>query len=34
MFADTIKMELIEREDGVLLVGFIWLKIRTSGGFL
>jgi hypothetical protein len=29
-----IKMDLREREDGMVWIGLIWLKIRISGGLL
>jgi hypothetical protein len=34
MLEDNIKMDLREREDGVVWTGFIWLRISTSGGLL
>jgi hypothetical protein len=31
---DNIKIDLREREDGMVWTGSIWLRIGTSGGFL
>jgi hypothetical protein len=31
---DNVKMDLGEREDGVVWIGLIWLRIGTSGGLL
>jgi hypothetical protein len=31
---DNIRMDLRERENGVVWTGLIWLRIGTSGGFL
>jgi hypothetical protein len=31
---DNIKMDLRERQDGVVWTGLIWLRIGTSGGLL
>jgi hypothetical protein len=33
-WVDSIKMNLREREDGMEWIGFIWLRIGTSGGLL
>jgi hypothetical protein len=33
-WVDNIKMDLREREDGVVLTGLIWLRIGSSGGLL
>jgi hypothetical protein len=30
---DNIKMWFSERQDGVVWIGSIWLRIGTSGGF-
>jgi hypothetical protein len=31
---DNIKMDLRERENGVVWTGLMWLRIGTSGGLL
>jgi hypothetical protein len=33
-WVDNIKMDFIERYDGVIWTGLIWLRIGTSGGLL
>jgi hypothetical protein len=33
-WVDNIKMDLREREDGMVRIGLIWLRIGTSGGLL
>jgi hypothetical protein len=33
-WVDNIKMDLREREDGMMWIGLIWLRIGTSGELL